>query len=115
MTKKENWIESFRTQSRENVYVLTLRVVVKGTTIVDVREVVDGLKGEVGVRYANNLLCRLANERLKDTDLEKVFWREHRGLGPKPDLDFSYVKIKNEENYAKAGMKWYQQLPEKFD
>lgn len=115
MSKKENWIDSFRTQSRENVYVLTVSVVVKEKEIVSVREIVDGLKGDVGVCYANNLLCRLANEHIKGTDFEKILWREYRTMKPETDKDFAYIKTKDQQNHVVAGMKWYQQLPEDYD
>lgn len=112
MSKIENWIDSFRTQNRENVYVLTVSIIQEEKEVKTIREVVDCLKGEVGMCYANNLLCRLSNEVLKDTEFEKLPWREHRKMPHESDKDYAYIKTKDRQNYAMAEMKWYQQLPE---
>lgn len=129
MLKKENWMDSFRTQSRENVYVLKVSIIKEKREEKNIREVVDCPKGEVGAWYANNLLCRLANEALMGTELEKISWRERRYVDVSAesdedfaclrmesrrnsDKDYAYMKSKDQRNYAIAEMKWYQQLPE---
>lgn len=128
MPKNKNWIDSFRTKCRENVYVLKVSIIEEKKEVKNIREVVDCPKGEVGVWYANNLLCRLANEALTGMEYDKILWREcpdrvfwnsdeeYKYLKPKyrpdSDKDYAYMKSKDRRNYVVAEMKWYQQLPE---
>lgn len=128
MSKTENWMESFRTQSKGNVYVLKVSIFEEKKEIKNIREVVDCPKGEVGVWYANNLLCRLANEALIGMEYDKILWREcpdmvywnsdkdyrylKAGLQCNSDKDYAYMKSKDRRNYVVAEMKWYRELPE---
>lgn len=105
-------MDSFRTKNRENVYVLEVRIIEEGKEVKNIREVVDCPKGEVGVWYVNNLLCRFANEALKGTEIEKFSWREYHRSSRESDKDYAYTKAKDVQNYVIAGMKWHQQLPE---
>lgn len=112
MTEMENWMDSFRTQERENVYVLTVTVIEEEKKVQTVKEVVDCPRGEVGAWYANNLLFRLANETIKGTEFEKVLWKEHWAMTRVSDKDYAYIKTIGGRKRVTAEMKWYQQLPE---
>lgn len=112
MTEMENWMDSFRTQERENVYVLTVTMIEEENKVQAVKEVVDCPEGEVGAWYANNLLFRLANETLKGTEFERVLWKERRALTRESDKDYAYIKTIGARKRVTAEMKWYQQLPE---
>ena len=76
MADNNNWIEQFRSQSRLNVYVLTVSIVECGIDMLEVQEVIDCPKGELGVRYAHNILSRLSNEILTGTDFEEMPWEK---------------------------------------
>lgn len=112
MTNNENWMDAFRTKNRENVYVLKVTLIEDGKEVKNISEVVDCPKGEVGVWYANNLLCRLANEILRGTKIEKCQWGQYHSISHEADTDYIYKKIKDSQNEAMAEMKWYEQLPE---
>lgn len=128
MRGNKNWMDSFRTQSRENVYVLKVIIMEEEKEIKNIREVVDCPKGEAGVWYANNLLCRLANEALKGMGFDEISWREFPDTlydfkdrdyayliteeQLDPDKDYAYMKSKDKRNFVLAEMKWYQQLSE---
>ena len=110
MAGNKNWMDDFRAKNGGDVWVLQVSVVEKGKEAKCVREEVDCLKGEAGVWYANNLLCRLANEALKGTKLETCPWRESRRLGVKASKNYLYRKAKDSENYAQAEMTWRGKL-----
>lgn len=106
MADNKNWLDAFRTQNTKNVYVLRVRIVEEGIEVKNIEEVVDCPKGEAGVWYAGNLLCRLANEAVRGTKLETYPWRESHRLGGGEGRDYLYKKVKNPENYARAEMEW---------
>lgn len=112
MFETENWMDTFRTQKRENVYVLTVKITEKENVKQVVKEVVDCPAGEVGAWYANNLLFRLANEALRGTEFERILWRERRVIKRASSKDYAYEKKADAGKYVIADMKWYQQLPE---
>lgn len=111
MSETKNWMDSFRTQKKENVYVLTVTISEEDKKKQVVKEVVDCLKGEVGARYANNLLFRLANETLKGTEFETAAWEDRMAFSRESDKDYAYIKMKGLKKRAIAEMKWYRKLP----
>ena len=111
MADNNNWIEPFRTQSRLNVYVLTVSIVECGIDMLEVREVIDCPKGELGVRYAHNILSRLSNEILMGTDFEKMPWERFNEPFPNSIWDFQYVKWQDDKNRVKASMEWFEKMP----
>lgn len=106
MAKKESWMDSFRAKNGGDVYVLQVSIVEKGKEVKNIREVVDCPRGEVGVWYAGNLLCRLANEAVRGTKMETYPWRESRRLSGGASKYYQYRKLKDSDNYAKAEMEW---------
>lgn len=112
MFETENWMDSFRTQKRENVYVLTVEIIEEENGKQVVKEVVDCPEGEVGAWYANNLLFRLANEALRGTEFERILWKERRAMNRASSKDYAYTKTAALRKHVIADMKWYQQLPE---
>ena len=107
-----NWIETFRSHSRLNVYVLTVRIVECGVDMIEVQEVIDCPKGELGVRYAHNILSRLSNEILAGTDFEEMPWERCNELLPHSVWDFKYIKRQDDKSRAVASMEWFEKLPE---
>lgn len=112
MVYNNNWIEPFRSQSRLNVCVLTVRIVECGIDMLKVREVIDCPKGELGVRYAHNILSRLSNEILAGTDFEEMPWERINEMFPNSIWDFKYIKRQDDKNRAVAQMEWFEKLPE---
>ncbi len=110
MAGNENWMDAFRAKNGGNVYVLQVSIMEEGKEVKYIKEVVDCPKGEAGVWYAGNLLCRLANEAVKGTKLETHPWREfhtwkecHKFAGGS-SKNYLYKKVKDPVNYAKAEM-----------
>ncbi|MCM1047163.1 MAG: hypothetical protein NC433_01900 [Clostridiales bacterium] len=114
MTETANWIEAFRTQKKEDVYVLTVTITDEDKKEEVIKEVVDCPKGEVGAWYGNNLLFRLANEKLKDTELETIEWEDRLILNRTSDKDYSYMKMKGLKKRVLAEIKYYQELPKEY-
>lgn len=112
MAEIKNWMDAFRTQRRENVYVLKVTITEENRRVQIVKEIVDCPKGEVGSWYANNLLFRLANEILKGTELETAAWEDKLAFYSESDKDYAYTKMKGLCKRAVAEMKWYQELPQ---
>ncbi len=108
MAENESWMEPFRAKEWKNVWVLHVSIMEEGQPVKCIREVVDCLRGEAGVWYARNLLCRLANEAVRGTKLETCPWREARMLGGGAGKAYLYRKVKDPENYARAEMEWYE-------
>ncbi|MCM1044219.1 MAG: hypothetical protein NC417_01805 [Candidatus Gastranaerophilales bacterium] len=114
MSETENWMDSFRTQKRENVYVLTVTIIEQNKKEQIVKEVVDCPRGEAGAWYAGNLLFRLANEKLRGTEFETIAWEDSRMFDHESDKDYAYVKMKGLQKRVIAEMKWYQELPKEY-
>lgn len=112
MADNNNWIEQFRSQSRLNVYVLSIRIVECGIDMLEVQEVIDCPKGELGVRYAHNILSRLSNEIIAGTDFEEMPWERFNELFPNSIRDFKYIKRQDDKNRAVAQMEWFEKLPD---
>lgn len=106
MEKNKKWMDTFRTKSKENIYVLKVRVIEEGVKVKDIVEVVDCPGGEVGVWYAHNLLCRLANEVAKGSKMEKIPWREVRNIAGGVSYFYVYKKVKDSENNVYAEIEW---------
>lgn len=110
MSENNNWFEQFRSQSRENIYVLKVRAFEEDNEIRNKTEIIDCPKGEAGVLYANNLLCRFANEILMDTDLEGIPWEIYRRKMYDTEKNFKYIKRKGNKDYAVAELIWLDKL-----
>ena len=110
MSENNKWLEQFRSQSRENIYVIKVSVFEEDNEIRNEMEIIDCPKGEAGALYANNLLCRFANEILLDTDLEAIPWEICRRKIYSAERNFKYIKRKGNKDYAIAELIWLDEL-----
>ena len=78
MVRERTGVEQFRTTRKENVFVLTVTIIKDGAVEKECREVVDAYRGELGDRYAENMLFRMANHILAGTVYEKKPWEIDR-------------------------------------
>lgn len=110
MVKYNNWFEPFRSQKKENVYILTVSITEEHEEIQKVQEVIDCLDGELGIRYAHNLLCRLADEILAGTEYEETAWEISHGIRRGTDRSYEYIKRNKKGYYAEACLEWVDKL-----
>lgn len=110
MLKDRKFFDPFRTEKRRNVFVLTVSIV-RNTKKADVQmEIIDGYHGEVGYRYAQKLLFRMANHVLAGTEFENLPWEEFRDKRLIPGKEFGYIKSMEQGKYVLAAAKWHAEV-----
>lgn len=109
MVKEKDFMEAFLEKQNKAVYELTVTMMQKHRKELEITKVVDAYPGEVGKRYANNLLLRMGNNAAFGTELEKIPWEESksRETWERAD-DFAYIKsTENGGDYILITARWY--------
>ena len=105
MLKEDNFAP-FRTKETQNIYQLSITLVNKSRKIVGIKEDIDAYSGEVGRRYAKNLLFRMGNEVAKGTEYEGIPWEEMKKSGMSSVMEFGFIKSKEDGSYLLAMATW---------
>ena len=110
MVNDFKFMESFLEKENKEVYELSIVVMQQYRKVAEVTKVVDAYPGELGKRYASNLLLRMGNSAVEGMDLEKVSWEQSRDLQTwEMDEDFAYMKsTENGADYILARAIWLQ-------
>lgn len=108
MTKKIDFMDDFRAKENKAVYVLSIVMVRGEKKEASVSETIDAYKGEVGIRYARNLLLRMGNYVISGTELEKIPWEEDKMFCSGEGRDWGYIKSNENGDYILATANWYR-------
>lgn len=109
MLEERTHLEGFHVERRENVYVLFVEIVRNKNREKVMTETIDAYEGEVGRRYAENLLFRFANQALKRTEFTDVAWEKEKIMLPSGKTT-TFIKRAGDDAYALAYMRWYEQF-----
>jgi len=103
---REDGFAPFRAKENRNIYQLTITLVNKSRKIVGIKENIDAYSGEVGKRYAKNLLFRIGNDVVKGTEFEKIPWEEMKKSDMSHEKEFGFIKSKEDGSYLLAMAIW---------
>ena len=109
MVKEKDFMEPFLAKRNKDVYELTVTMMHNQRKAVEITKEIDSYPGEVGKRYASNLLLRMGNSVVVGTELEKIPWEESksRETWERAD-DFAYIKsTENGAEYILITARWY--------
>lgn len=111
MVKNSDFMEPFLAKRNKEVYELKIVVMEKYRKVLEVTKVVDAYPGEIGKRYASNLLLRMGNSAVFGMELEKIPWEESKNPETwEMDEDFAYIKsTENGSDYILATAIWLQE------
>ena len=105
MVEQKDIMEPFLAKRNKAIYELSIVLVLDDEEVLNYSKDIDAYDGEVGIRYANNLLFRLGNAALFGSELEKIPWKE---LSYNNDKVFSYIKkTENGMDSIQISAKWY--------
>lgn len=90
MVEDKDIMEPFLARRNEAIYELSLVLIMDDEKVLDYSKEIDAYEGEVGMRYASNLLFRLGNSAIFGLELEKIPWKEMDYS--KEPKNFGYVK-----------------------
>lgn len=110
MVKEKDFMQPFLAKENREVYELTVTMMQNNRKAAEITKVVDAYPGEIGKRYANNLLLRMGNSVAFGTELEKVPWEESKSRETwERSEDFAYMKsAENGTEYILITARWYQ-------
>lgn len=113
---REDGFAPFRAKENRNIYQLTITLVNKDRKIVEIKENIDAYSGEVGKRYAKNLLFRMGNDVVKGTEFENIPWEEMEKSDIPREKEFGFIKSKEDGSYLLAMATWIarERKPEKI-
>lgn len=106
MLEDRKIMETSYVEQRENVYVLFVEIMQNAKSERRRAKIIDAYEGEVGKRYAENMLFRFANEELRRTKFAEIEWEKEEKFLPEGKT-IVYKKYVDEGNYAVAYMRWY--------
>lgn len=96
----------FRAKGNRDMYELLITLVDRNQEEIEIKEMIDAYPGEVGRRYASNLLFRLGNEMVKGTELEDISWKKVVMDSSVEEQEFGYMKRGEDGNRLFAFAKW---------
>lgn len=107
MVEEKDIMEPYLTKRNKAVYELSLVLIQNNEKVLEYSKEIDAYEGEVGIRYASNLLFRLGNSAVFGLELEKIPWKElDYSKEPK---NFGYIKkTESGEDSIQIMAKWYQ-------
>lgn len=109
MVRESDFMEPFLVKHNKAVYELTVTMMQKHRKELEITKVIDAYPGEIGKRYANNLLLRMGNKEAVGTEFEKIPWEESKSRETwERTEDFAYLKsTENGAEYILITARWY--------
>lgn len=114
LENRENF-NLFRAKGNRDMYELTLTYVNRYQETTERKEIIDAYLGEVGRRYADNLLFRLGNEMVKGTDLENIPWKKTPLEKPIEDREWGYLKRGKDRSRLYTYVRWLGKKEERTE